>query len=1411
MPTEVSTHTFSKGMNQDLHESMVDQQTSYEIKNFHIVSGETTRTGILENIKGNNFIRDLTFVSTPGTPVKYAGHVCVKDTVIFFVTTNTTSSPNSGTSGMIKVIFDTDNETVSTVSDLYRDDTYCDDGSYLNFSTANKIVAVGRYENESVQKIYWVDGYNRVRYCNIAANLTVSGEVYSGSNKFFPVDRLEFIPDADLPKPVLDDVVSGHIDTGVIQYSYQMYIKNGSETAFAPLSNIIHITNENDFLSHSNDYSGTGRDEESGKGFKIRIDNSGNSTFNRIRIIALHRNSINDVPMIRVATEFGIDENNDTIYYTDAGNSIGQLTLEELSISDTNLFKAETLSSKDNLLFTGNIEMDPFGISSWDSRTYRFNNSQKAKVEESDGSYFKIYAAAVVREGAGGAASLGDWEYFNSSDVYQNTHDDYDQAGYGTDWGIPDSADCINPFNNPDGEPFDVADAYKYKSDGSTLGATGKNLALEFGTSNFEIDDRESTEYSGIGVENVSDNKSYQDYASPWRAGQERSWQRDEVYRVGVVFYDNKMRKSFVHWINDLKIPDSNESTSAYDMIVTGTPVEAMRVYPRIWVNNLPTDAVYYQLARVQRGENDRSIVAQGLISKVDGGNVTSFYNDKSVSTGDLSVKLISPEPLINQNITARANDYIEYIGTYGITNTPDTNGGTTTSNLITWKAIEFDSISKSTGTGTGTWITPTSHENNSGWTDPEKMYDDEFSTYGYASTTDTNITLTHEAMSCSKVRILADGDGGLSGDQADLRIEVFHSGVWNLICNELIPSNVYTEYDIGTTESVTTARLIINNNTLAQVRRFHFWDTAGFSDRKATVDSAKIIGPTASDDSITLGSTTITNYCPDTYVLSYGGTALFIEADLSSWDGTFTDWVTANYRRNLYSIQYGGHTYEERSINEYILGSDLSTTTGAWFNCEIGDTFISYFEYVNLIWDLSKGLTVGDSIKEVVFIPVETSINCNLRHDKCHSDDYATSNVELMQEFAGTHVDNDDSEYEQETDLYQYNTVYSEENDSVKFYALPYDYTSVDLYTNRIKVSESKMNGEVIDSWTKFNVNEYIDVDSAFGDVNNLYLFKDRLMFFQDHAFGILSVNERSLISDNNPGQLVLGTGGVLSRFDYISKDVGNTHKWGLISSQNSLYWFYDNEKALYQYSKAEVPLSKLKGMQSWFNTNFTSGDDIFSVYDNYYNEVLFTIDGTSTIAYSESIEAFTGIYDFIPKAYVKLYNDRYMTLDSDSEDLYLQNSDSANKCTFWGSVTEAVSSIKYFINDNFSQTKVFDNISYSSMASSSTLQDIYNETFDEIRVMNDYQNSDWVTLTYGTNLERRERDWALVVPRDAVSVKEEANTDITAVGNLDQTQEFKKRMRGKYMSTEFKYDNTNHYDLEVSYINTKYRISYR
>jgi len=72
------------------------------------------------------------------------------------------------------------------------------------------------------------------------------------------------------------------------------------------------------------------------------------------------------------------------------------------------------------------------------------------------------------------------------------------------------------------------------------------------------------------------------------------------------------------------------------------------------------------------------------------------------------------------------------------------------------------------------------------------------------------------------------------------------------------------------------------------------------------------------------------------------------------------------------------------------------------------------------------------------------------------------------------------------------------------------------------------------------FKTTDFIDVDTQYGPITALQTFKNKLIFWQEEATGVLSVNERSIVQDINKTNIVLGTGGILDRYDYFTTVFG-------------------------------------------------------------------------------------------------------------------------------------------------------------------------------------------------------------------------------------------------------------------------------
>lgn len=397
--------------------------------------------------------------------------------------------------------------------------------------------------------------------------------------------------------------------------------------------------------------------------------------------------------------------------------------------------------------------------------------------------------------------------------------------------------------------------------------------------------------------------------------------------------------------------------------------------------------------------------------------------------------------------------------------------------------------------------------------------------------------------------------------------------------------------------------------------------DSSFAAAKKKLIDNAAIIGYVVDEDYRTAvdgkdyqpyvadvtGATGESGPCTTHGVISTN-----TDIDANWWSGNLLKIPLANYKRDVFTSQYGGLDYYSRLNNTYISISrpDDNTAGGVAPVGYDGDTFIDWFFYYNAVNDLDKASTATEM--STFLFPVETSLWTSYRLDDGVIRNIGSLNALLTQEISGTHesdcVDGTTRSFVQDVALYQYNTIYSKQNESAFYYPISPDDSITEEFSTRIKYSDHKINREDVDSFTVFRPNNFIDLDGKHGELNNLEVFSGRLFYWQTSGFGVASVNTRSLIEDNEPGILALGTGGVLDRFDYISDKVGNTNQFGITKSRTALYWADNNKNEFFKYDGEINSISKLGGIQTWINSNGQIGD-IKAVYDSKYNDIIFTI----------------------------------------------------------------------------------------------------------------------------------------------------------------------------------------------------------
>ena len=172
-----------------------------------------------------------------------------------------------------------------------------------NLGFKNPIDAVGNYENENIQKVYWVDGENQPRLINIAGEVKTRAALYSNDTSF------DFVPKLKLQENVKVKKIlgTGEFPSGVIQYAFTYYNKWGQE------SNIFHTTP----LQYISSKGRAGSPEEKiANSFKISLSNLDTENFKYVRIYSILRTSLNGTPVVKRLQDIEVQNNRYTFEST---------------------------------------------------------------------------------------------------------------------------------------------------------------------------------------------------------------------------------------------------------------------------------------------------------------------------------------------------------------------------------------------------------------------------------------------------------------------------------------------------------------------------------------------------------------------------------------------------------------------------------------------------------------------------------------------------------------------------------------------------------------------------------------------------------------------------------------------------------------------------------------------------------------------------------------------------------------------------------------------------------------------------------------------------------------------------------------------------------------------------------------
>lgn len=365
-------------------------------------------------------------------------------------------------------------------------------------------------------------------------------------------------------------------------------------------------------------------------------------------------------------------------------------------------------------------------------------------------------------------------------------------------------------------------------------------------------------------------------------------------------------------------------------------------------------------------------------------------------------------------------------------------------------------------------------------------------------------------------------------------------------------------------------------------------------------------------------------------------------------WQAPVADIIA--YKREI----YGGYSQSALEANIFLPCSPVIDKSNI-ANVEIfgGDTFVTMFNFREVSplinpypftgADASMQFRRQRSITRN--LPIETQVNVDLAYgttSKTKGENYyVDGGKDFVRQYLLQEEDNLSNAGGSGTNAkvlnaYKdaYNNVYSAEGDAsglgffVKPDTIPAGLTEV---VNDIRgyLSDVKINGEALDSWTLFRANNFYDVEADHGPINKIVNWRDDVYFMQDTGVGAYSINPRAITTTSDGIPTELGSGEGFAHHQYISTEHGSIHQWAVQTTDTGIYYFDATHKKIFRVGEGNNPLSEVKGMHSWLSRmngdvllrkenngdNPILGRGINTVRDMINDEVLFSFHGRFTL----------------------------------------------------------------------------------------------------------------------------------------------------------------------------------------------------
>lgn len=1231
-------------------------------------------------------------------------------------------------------------------------------------------------ETNDILNLYIADGVHPVVQINLKDENIPNNIDPLISNRLLPTDRINITK------------TSGRLKTQQVQYTYRLYKKHGATTKLSPLSTKLQVIDSN-----RNKELGNAENTRTSVGLQLdlEITEDWKDDFDHIQIYRISYILPNTLPEVYLIYDNKI-ENNEVSFVDKGDEELQRLSVYEFNALFGEIVIPKSIEQNQGYLFAGNVK---------DKTIIDFTEADETIIAENEAQV--VYADVPI-------------------------------VGY-----------------------YDAAAQHVFRDQADP---TGTNLSNAITIKEY---------FEKLGITITSSNVSYNDM---FGSSLLRSLRRGETYRYGVVYYDKYGARSEVYKVADVNIPPQNADLVYKD----GDVVNAVCAGAKFEIHRPSSDVVGFQIVRCAKTDEYTTNFLQVALSRPSRQGRynqesyrTPYYPNVYLSTQFLYTTYMDEWPLkeisqtgitwfdlywaywdkagtnvenatlyqaFSPEINISRKDIASKLKTSDIKLCPIIFMHEAYDNLIdiakrfqgrtkqdTSHLVSINSLPTVEETKIVNSLEPYDSSNNP-LENPSANHNPLLDTSGYYYHSVSNgVFITIKAL---------QQDEKSSKPETEVVINLFDKKRLIGNNNDIVIKNVEDVKNPGWGDGFSQVQVLQSpKSAIKQYKSYKTnvgseqyvnWVANGLYDLTATEDETSIFVDQSKAVRVFYASGQEGAYDDNQYQRGWigpGPLSLLLNTAMPNNDSVLKKQVYENddepFGKMLFgtiiaNIQHTPLQYNDTYTPYYGFGNffkfEQEDTKKTCYVMD-GDVYITPAEFVNMFktYDFNDYVTTLVSGQVVYYIPMESRINTFFDYGMNYRN---TSSANLMLEpgeITGI--------ASQARPLHQYNMIYSDNNSSIEVFMSHIDDDTENQYPHRIHYSQLKTDGENTDNWQIFKPLDFIDVDSQYGQITNLLTSDNTLYYWQDKAFGKLSVNERSLVKDENSNAIQLGTGGVLNRYDYLSTRYGmRPDDRAAIAAEHGIYWIDINNKAIPAFTgNSVVNYSELCNVQNLVNQKMT--DDIPTIYYDLQNyEMLCGINEEEQIVFNIKLNCATALY-------TRNY-DRCLDIDNSlygfrfSDELYYRK---INYLTTEDD-KELLSPVKiaFAVNPQASLTKVYDTQKIVLMDAPGQQEGANTSLFEDLNVPRELVPR-WMvdrvmkdSKFYNPFLADKEfsfsTDYCSSV-EDPQGYTDRENNIWYAIPRITNS-EYGDRIRGKWLKTEIMDNNPK--EFAISHIITKFRQSY-